>query len=214
MENQKKPKWEIGITISKGKQSVSLVGTYESDLQTRLQPDEANQHKANVAELEVRQSGQSETLVTQKSKTLGQDEAIDVLHASIINIRNIVKSVNPPGEISKAYGVGEKIIKTVVGVTAAANMVLTAYQANTGWSNNTGIIESDMEEISALKETLGQADDVQETSKFLRKSKTMGKNVLQRAVEDEVTKISALGILEFQKKDPAVATLFAGLIPG
>lgn len=214
MENQKKPKWEIGIAISKGKQSVSLVETYATDLETRLQPDEANQHKANVAELEARQSGQSETLIAQKSKTLGQDEAIDELHTNIINIRSIVKSVNPSGEISKAYGVGEKISKTVAGVTAAANVIVTAYQDNTEWSNNAGIIESDIEEMSTLKETLEQADNIQETSKFVRKSKTMNKNVLQRTVEDEITKISALGVLQFQKKDPAVATLFADLIPG
>jgi hypothetical protein len=42
----------------------------------------------------------------------------------------------------------------------------------------------------------------------------MDKNTLQRAVEDEITKISAMGILEFQRKDPSVSRLFADLIPG
>ncbi len=48
---------------------------------------------------------------------------------------------------------------------------------------------------------------------FTRKSKTMDKNILQRAVEDEVSKISALGQHVFLNKDAAVAKLFEDLIP-
>lgn len=214
MENEKRTKWEIGVAISKGKQSVSLLETYLKAVEPRLKPDEAVQHRANVAELEKRRSGQPEALVEQKSKTVGQDSAITELHDCVISIRNIVKSSNAPAAISKAYGVGEKVPPTVSGIMAASNMIVNAYNANAEWSNNAGIIEADMEEMATLQEVLGTADSVQESSKFTRKSKTMDKNTLQRAVEDEVTKISAVGVHVFAKKDPAVAALFAGLIPG
>ncbi len=214
MENERKPKWEIGVTILKGKQSVSLLETYLEELQPRLQPDEAAQHKANVTELEARHSGQAETLTEQKSKTRGQNEAIVDLRETVVNVRSIVKSSGASGEISKAYGVGEKINSTVSSVTAAANIIITAYGSYGEWSTGAGILESDITEIETLKQELEQANDIQETSKFIRKAGTMSKNVLQRTVEDEITKISALGNFVFAKSNPAVAVLFKELIPG
>lgn len=213
MNSTPKPKWDIGVAISKGTQSVTLLGIYKSNLEPRLKPDESAQHQANVVELAKRRSGQPEAIVDQKSKTMGQDDAIRELHGCVIHLRNIVKSSNPTAEIAKAYGVGESVTHSVSGVVAASNMVVTAYNENTEWSNNAGIIEADMEEVATLQEALGTADTEQESSKFTRKSKTMDKNVLQRAVEDEVTKIAALGTHVFIKKDPAVAALFADLIP-
>jgi hypothetical protein len=92
-------------------------------------------------------------------------------------------------------------------------MVITAYNSFTAWSNLAGIIEADIVEIQALTAQLSTVDVAQESSKFTRKSKTMDKNQLQRAVEDEVTKLSALGVHVFHAKDPAISALFAGLIP-
>ena len=214
MTEAKRPKWDISIAILKGKQAVSLAKTYETDLQPRLQVDELGQFESNVTELEVRRSGQSEQLVTQKSKTLGQDEVMADLHQTIISIRNIVKSAGPTSEVSQAFGVGEKITNSVDSVVAASNMILSAYQANAEWSAQAGIIEADMTEITGLLEQLETADDIQETSKFTRKSATMDKNTLQRAVEEEITRLSVLGIRVFEKSDPATAKLFADLIPG
>ena len=214
MSTDKKPKWELGATIQKGKQATNLADKYETELQPRLQADELPQFKANVNELESRQAGQSENLVTQKSKTLGQDELLDSLHGTVISIRNIVKSASPLPEVSKAYGVGERIYKTVSSMMSASNMILVAYQEYTAWSHQAGIIEADMTEITGLQEQLETADNIQETSKFTRKSATLDKNMLQRAVEDEITKLAALGMHVFGKTDPAAAQLFADLIPG
>jgi hypothetical protein len=213
MSSEKKPKWEIGMVIQKGKQSVELTKQYGTDLQPRLQVDELSQHEANVEELEKRRSGQTEQVVTLKSKTLGQDQAIDQLHQTVISIRNIVKAASPDPEMEQAYGVGEKIYRSVSSVMAASNITLAAYQANTAWSNSVGIVEADMEEIATLQAALSSADQVQEASKFTRKSATMDKNSLQRTVEDEITKLSALGQRVFQNSDPSVVQLFADLIP-
>jgi hypothetical protein len=210
----KKAKWDIGVAISKGKQSISLLETYQSAFGARLTTNDIDQHKANVTELEKRRAGQQENLSNQKSKTSGQEVAINLLHNRVASIRNVVKGNNPSPEILKAYGVGEKFILTVSGVTAAANMVITAYHDHTSWSNAAGLIDADMEEISALADALNTADNVQETTIFNRKSATMDKNTLHRAVEDMVTKISTLGVHEFAIKNPGVAALFADLIPG
>ncbi|WP_163715793.1 hypothetical protein [Mangrovibacterium lignilyticum] len=208
-----RPKWDISVTIQKGKQAVSLTTSYEVALQPRLQPDELPQFQTNLDELEKRRSGQSEQLTNQKSKTLGQDEVMASLHQTVISIRDLVKSAHPTGEVAKAFGVGEKITKSVSSVIAASNMVQTAYAENTAWSNQAGLIEADITEITELQTALVATDDVQEASKFTRKAATMDKNTLQRAVEDEITRLSAVGIRVFEKADPEIAKLFEDLIP-
>lgn len=215
METDKRPKWDIAAAIEKGSQSVSLVETYAAEIVPRLQPDEMAQHRANLQELTNRRAGQTENLVSQKSKTIGQEEAIAALNSAIVSVRAIVKSNNTAtAEILKAYGVGERYSQTVTGVTAAANIVISAYNANAAWSNQAGIIEADITEIQDLSTRLGEAESAQGTSMFVKKSKTMDKNTLQRAIEDEVTKLSALGVHVLKTKNPAAAALFAGLIPG
>jgi len=214
MENEKKPKWDIASAVEKGNQSVSLVETYAAEIVPRLQPDEMAQHRANIQELNNRRAGQKENLVNQKSKTLGQDEAIAALYSMIMSLRSVVKSNNTvTAEILKAFGVGEKASQTVSGVTAAANIVISAYKANTAWCNLAGIIEADITEIQELSARVDQAESAQGVSMYTKKSKTMDKNTLQRAIEDEVTKLSALGIHALMKKNPAAAALFEGLIP-
>lgn len=215
MEIDKRPKWDIASTIEKGNQSVSLVETYAADIVPRLQPDEMAQHRANLLELSNRRAGQTENMVTQKSKTLGQDEAIAALYNTLMSIRGIVKgNVTATAEIVKAYGVGERNSQTVSGVTAGANIVISAYKAYTAWSNQAGIIEADITEVQELSARVNQAESAQGETMFIKKSKTMDKNTLQRAIEDEVTKLSALGVHVLKTKNPAAAALFAGLIPG
>ena len=187
---------------------------YRTYLEARLQPDELDELNSNTTELEARRSGQTEVLVNQKSKTLGQEEVIAKLKETVVGIRNIVKSSSSvTTDISKAFGVGEKIFGTVTSVVAGGNIVITGYKSFTAWSNSAGILEADITEISELVAKLSQAEQVQGNAMFTRKAKTMDKNVLQRAVEDEVSKISALGQHVFRHKDPAIAKLFEDLIP-
>lgn len=214
MINEKKTKWDIGSTIIAGNNAYTLVTKHLASLELRLNPDELNQLKANLSELENHRSGQSESLVEQKSKTLSQGEKSTLLHNDVMSIRNIVKSNNTAtSDIMKAYGVGEKTKMSVSNAIAGGNIIITAYNAYTDWSNKAGILESDITEISDLVADLSKAEKVQNNAMFTRKSKTMDKNVLQRMVEDEISKLSALGQHIFRLKDPAIAKQFENLIP-
>jgi hypothetical protein len=214
MISEKRPKWDSSVAVIKGKQSNELVSKYQNEIQGRFQPDDLPQHKANVVELETRLSGQKENLVDQKSKTLGQNEAMNILHSQVIGIRGIVKSCNPAAEIAKSFGVGEKINDSKTSVISSAKIVMAGYSKNQEWCNTTaGILEDDIVEMNDLVNSINGKDDTQETSKFVRKSRTMDKNTLQRTIEDMVTRISAIGIHVFRLSNPEVANLFAGLIP-
>jgi hypothetical protein len=79
MKREKRSKWNIGTVILKGKQSSTLMKTYHKELEHRLKPEEPEQHEANVAELEMRRSGQPVSMVDQKSKTFGQNFAIKMV---------------------------------------------------------------------------------------------------------------------------------------
>jgi len=136
---------DIGVAISQGKKALKLAEDYRSSIEPRLKPDELAQLGLNLQELERCRPGQQENLVNQKSKTEGQNTSIRSLHRSVTSIRNMVKCDDVTGDILKAYGVGEKIPKTVTGAVAAANMIVNAYNTYTDWSNNeAGIVEEDI----------------------------------------------------------------------
>jgi hypothetical protein len=206
-------KWGLNQTVEAGKESVSLTNENIAALEPRLEKDEAKQHEANVAELEERRSGQKQTLTDQKSKTGGQKAVISSINAQVVGIRKVVKSKNPTKEIELAFGIGLQIVKTVGGVTAAANIVKDAVQKFPAWSKAAGILDSDITRLTNSQKSLTAVEKTQDESMFTRKARTMGKNELQRAVEDEVTRLSALGSLEFQVSNPGLARMFENLIP-
>jgi hypothetical protein len=214
MSNFKSPKWDIGQAIYAANQAYALANKYKTDIENRLKPGEIEELGIGVSELERKKAGQPETLTSQKSRTQVQKIAVNTLHEDVMDVRNTVKAVSDNTGKLKAFGIGEKIQKNVISVTAAGNMVLTGYAEHKVWANNeAGLLDEDMETIKADVLALDNADYVQENSKFQRKASTMDKNTLQRKVEDLVTKISVTGIRVFRKKNPAVVPLFEGLIP-
>jgi len=212
MENGKEPKWHRDEAINYGKKSLQLLNTHGTELQPRLKTDEQEQHKANVDELDTSVSGQKQTLTAQKSNTQSQDAIIETLNSTIVSIRNIVKNGNATKEILVAYGVGDRIVHTVHGVTIAGNIIVDANKKYASWSKDAGILASDINEITTLIKSLDEAGKVQDDSMYVRKAKTMDKNTLQRTVEDEVSRLSSLGAHHFIK-NPTVRKQFEDLIP-
>jgi hypothetical protein len=212
MEDNKDPKWTATEAINSGKTSLRLLETHGTALQSRLRTDEQQQHKANVEELETRVMGQKQTLTAQMSNTQAQEKAIHDLNDTIISIHDVVRKNNASKEITVAYGVGERISQSVIGVTAAANVVIDAHLKYGAWSKDAGIIEADITEVKDLIKAVNDVGKVQGDSKFVRKAKTMDKNTLQREVEDEVSRLSVLGARHFGK-NPTVRKQFEDLIP-
>lgn len=215
MSNGKKPKWDIGATIDLALKAYKLADTYKTKLDKRLQPDDLETLKAGGDELSLRHSGQTENLNIQKSKTLSEGDAIKRLTKRVVSLHGIVEgNADVTPEMRKAFGIGTPISRSVDSVTAAANTIVTAFNANTAWSNKAGIINEDITELNALLASLTKAKGDQSDSMLVRKLRTMDKSLLQRTVEDLITKISAIGVHVFELENPAVAKLFSDLIPG
>jgi len=75
-----------------------------------------------------------------------------------------------------------------------------------------GILEADITEVKTQIKALGDVEKVLDDSMYVRKAKTMDKNTLQRAVEDEVSRLSSLGGHHFIN-NPTVRKQFEDLIP-
>lgn len=214
MENETKPKWDLADAIKCGDEAHALTTKHQPAIEKRLKPDELVQFKLQIDELAKRRPAQQENLVTQKSKTKGQDEIMSELHDNVISIRDLVRKNNPNKEIEQAFGVGERMTKSVSSVIAGANIVIKAYNSFKEWSSTeAGILEEDITEISGGIKELEVAAGIQDSSMDNRRYSTLDKNVLQRMVENEVTRLSAIGVHVFRKKNPAVAALFENLIP-
>lgn len=214
MSNTINPKWTIEMAIKAANSAINLVDSQNGEVSQRLQPDELEQLRSNTEELKRRQTGQQEVLTDQKSKTRGQDEAVELAHGRIMSLRSMIQSGRVPEEIVKAFGVGERAHLTVSETVAAGNTIINAYKKYPEEAAEAGIIEADVNELSTLLTELTGADDVQEMAKYTRKATTLDKNTLQREVEDAVTKISAIGVHVYNVSDPGKAKLFADLIPG
>ncbi|HEX3009261.1 MAG TPA: hypothetical protein VHO90_16775, partial [Bacteroidales bacterium] len=135
------------------------------------------------------------------------------VNAEVVGLRDMVRSKNPSVEIAEAFGIGNRIILTVGGVTAAANVLMDGYKKFPAWAKKAGILDTDITKLTGLVTSLGVVEKQQDDSMFTRKAKTMGKDELQRAVEDEVTSLSAIGAYVFHDVDPATSRLFEDLIP-
>lgn len=204
------PKWDIATAIDKGRKVYELALKYDAELKRRLKPGEVELLGDELAELELRRSGQAEKLIDQKAKTKSQDEAALVLKDLIIDLRQMVKNAGAGADVKKAFGIGEPILfKKVDSVRSAANVFISAFDTYKQWAvDEAAILDDDIVEIKTLLAGLSNADSLQEKAKVNRKMKTMDKNVLQRKIEDQVGRICAFGIREFRRSKPEVARLF------
>lgn len=178
-----------------------------------MKPDEIENFFENLDELKTRQSGPLETLQNQKSKTSGKEDARKALHRKVISIRTMVKSANGFTAMHKAFGVGAQM-DSLSDTIAGGKMIISAYGENTEWAKNeAGIIEADIARIGSYIDQLNNAAGNKNESVYTRKSSTMSLKVLQRKVEDFVTKVSAAGYNEFIDDDAVVAERFEKLMP-
>jgi len=214
MKNSKQPKWELAATIHAARNTHALATKHLSSLNGRIAQPELDDLETKTDQLETIRVSISETLVNQKSKTLGQKQAVKALHKTVSAIRNIVKKdKTATPEIAKAYGVGEPMTKSVSNIQAAANIVLKAYEAFADWSHAAGIIDADRDTITSLLDRLDELAGKKDDAMSNRKNTTFDKNIVQREVEDEVSRISAIGVHVYINEDAAVAQQFEELIP-
>ncbi|MCK9206843.1 MAG: hypothetical protein M0P66_07015 [Salinivirgaceae bacterium] len=214
MAQSKKPKWDLTEAIAAGEKALVLSAKYSDLLGGRITQAGTDTLRTDVENLKKFPVDGTQKLVEQKAKTAGKDTSLADLNFLVGSIRTLVKkSPTATPEMKKAFGVGARLSGSISHQLAAGKLVKEAYQNFTEWSTREGILAADITAIEALIAEV-EAKNAQQTEAVKTKmDATFDKNGLQRQVEDEVSRISALGVIVFGKKDPAVAQLFGDLIP-
>ncbi|MCK9206693.1 MAG: hypothetical protein M0P66_06230 [Salinivirgaceae bacterium] len=214
MAPSKKPKWDLEEAIAAGEKALALSDKYSDQLGGRISKTELETFSNNVTNLKKFPIEGTQQLVEQKSKTAGKESSLARLKKLVGSIRKLVKNhptVTP--EISKAYGVGAHLGNSTSHQLAAGKLIIEAYGKYNEWSTRVGIIAADITTIEAFIAEFDTKAKEQTDAKKTKKDTTFEKNNLQRMVEDEVTRFSALGVIVFGAADPIVAKLFEDLIP-
>jgi hypothetical protein len=213
--NIKKPKWKLQKAVSKGRSAINLVKTYQEKIIDRLAPGEFDKLQTGVDVLATKGSGQTETLNAQKTETKSVDSKLIQAYDGVSAIRKLVTKTTNDKEIRTAFGIGTKVAHNSISeIKASINIIAEGYKRFTGWANSSGIIESDITDLKALIPQLTTAITTRDETKTGRSTTTVDKDVIQRTVEDIVTKISGIGVLAFHKSNPELVPLFEALIPG
>lgn len=211
------PKWLIADVITSGRQAKELSKQYRDEIVKHMKLTEIEELETGMDELDSSKAGQSEKLVEQKTETKNKDLLLSDFHTIIIDIRGLVKAApKVTAEKSSAFGVGVKTKSNVVSENvAAANMIIDSFEKYKEWAiDEAGIVEDDIALLKTSRDQLKNADESQDKKVFERKVTTVDKNVLQRRIEELITKVSAVGAMAFRTKQPSLVPLFEGLIPG
>lgn len=214
MTELKKNKWDLDEAIAAGEKAYALGNTYFSQLNGRLTKEKLANINTNVTALNLFKEKNPQYLIEQKAKTAGKLNNVNLLKTKVKNLRKIVKDekTSTPEQI-KAFGVGETLTNTESRIIASANLIISAYTSNKEWCNQIGIIESDIIELTTLINNVKEKETQQDEAKKTKTSGTFDKNNIHRALEDDVTSVSNIGVNTFSTTDPAIAKLFANIIP-
>jgi hypothetical protein len=215
--NNAAPKWLIADVITYGRQAKELSKQYRDEIVRRMKLAELEELETGIDGLDSSKAGQSEKLVVQKTGTKNKDLLLSGFHISIIDIRGLVKAApKVTAEKLSAFGVGMKTKgNTVSENIAAANMIIDSFEKFKEWAiSEAGILEEDIELLKTSRDQLKGADESQDIKVLERKVTTVDKNVLQRRIEELITKVSAVGVVAFRTKQPSLVPLFEALIPG
>jgi hypothetical protein len=214
---QNGPKWSTDEAVDRGKQAVKLTQAYRTDMENRFKPGEIELLEKNLKDLELSgKPGQVQTLNVQKAQKKTKEDIATELQENVMSIRGMVKAVPDSSDKQQGFGIGTPANKNnLPQLVAAAGMIINCFNQNREWAmTEAGILEEDIEEIEAIRDQLTNADSTLSDKKVERKVKTADKNTLQRKVEELITKVSAIGITVFRKKNKALVPLFEALIPG
>jgi hypothetical protein len=214
MDKKITTKWYSSDALDAAEEVYKLSTVNIEGLTGRLTQEELNNLQTNFKLFEGMFPKKKIIMVDQKSKTSGQGEQVDELRKMIANIRDMVRNAKTvTDEIAKAYDVGESYASSIVKAVAAGEVAINAYARFTTWSNKIGIIDTDIENVRNQIDLIKLAEKAQDTAIGTRKGNTLDFKKLQRSIEDEVTRISKMGVLAFRKKDSILASQFANIIP-
>lgn len=149
---------------------------------------------------------------SQKEATLIVGATVNTMNDLCVKIRKIVRGSTRKGdEIRNAFTVDTTLENSMISKVQISGLIVEAYDKYKEWANSRGIIDQDINVLREGLNTVEESKMKQEEKKLARRLETAEKNTMQVALEKELSHISNMGKLVFEKDDPRIAKLFADL---
>ncbi|MBU1411628.1 hypothetical protein KKC22_08940 [Myxococcota bacterium] len=133
-----------------------------------------------------------------KAATATQDAVAATLYALVQGIRAACRSAGLEPDVLRAVGVGRRLQGTVVkSLVDAAVLVDQAYREFPDALRSAGVLPTDIERVTALRDRLQSVDAAQEQQKVTSKEKTAARNRAQQRVQATIGKILSAAELAF-----------------
>ncbi len=197
-----------------GQHAMELARRDKARLEPRLSAGVIDGLAEDLELLDALIDDQKTAQAVRRGATRNQENAAERLAARIRTIRETARFAKLGKEVQAALGVGKSMqIAVVRTVTSAAEMVLSAYRLHTDALREAGVLPADIEEIRKLRDSLVQADEVQERQKITAREKTILRNQLLERVETALGRLAAAAALAFPD-DPARVQAYRELTRG
>lgn len=183
-----------------------------SKLEARLEAGVIDGYQADLAITKAESTGAVVARQSKKAATSSQADQIARLSLLVQAVRNGCKQKRLPKEILDDVGVGKAMTKSVKSVTDAAQLVIKAAEMHVDALRRAGVLPSDIEQISTLRDQLTVTDDVQEHRKTTSKDQTKVRNEAHKRLVTAMAAIIGAAELAFAT-DPERLEMYRALRP-
>lgn len=207
-----KPADDWVVIVQRGLKAQDLATRHQVELGARIPPTLLPELAADLDAL----GDVIPAAITAKHRsiqhTAAQNGALATCYALVTAARTAVKNHQPAQDISLAYGVGSKTNRGVVKeVSAAAQKIVDRATDQPTEAQGFGIIDVDVNAITAALAALKAADQAQEAARAGAPLTTKERNTTARRIIFATKRIAGAGVLAFAT-DATVRATFEALI--
>lgn len=201
-----------GITLL-GLKASNLALLHQAALAPRLPPTTVSTLIDDLDLLGTVVPGAKQVRHEAKVATADQDSALRAGYARVKAVRAAVRKARAAGEVQKAYGVGQAVNPALVrDVKSILQQILDRATANPAEAASLGIVQKDLDAMTAAHQAIADADKAQEQKRAKAPLSTQDRNRTANRILEAVARIAGAGGLEFAD-DPKVLAEFTALKP-
>jgi hypothetical protein len=203
------PTRAFSIITQIGLKALNLATSYITAIDERL-PGAADSLKDDLDSLGVAVPVARQKRHESVAATTAQKARIRQGHARVRAVRQTIRKAGAPGEIQRAYGVGQRVDSTQIrDVTAALQQIVDRAGAAPEEAADYGINPAAVAELKTFLASLMETDKAQEKQRADAPLTTKERNRIANRVLQTVALIAGAGMLAFADNPPTYASFEA-----
>lgn len=205
------PRRDFTSITQLGLKAHGLAVLHQAKLEARLPAGTIAGLAEDLGSLDVAVPGAVSARVSAKNATEEQNAVLARAKARIQAFRTAVRHTPAPIEVQRAYGVGSRITTpSVTGVTAAISQILARVAERPEEAASLGILQSDVDALTALRDEVAQANTTQEKKRASAPMDTKERNRIGNRIVNAVKRIKGAAAIAFADS-PVERALFEEL---